>query len=73
MIETRHMAGQPFSVLSYVIFKERKTRLYHRQDLLALFKVIQPRPQGAFPWLSRPAPKAREKRPGDEVESHHQY
>ena len=34
----------------------------------------QPRPQGAFPWLwgrggtcSCPAPKAREKRPGDEV------
>ena len=32
----------------------------------------QPRPQGAFPWLwgrgfSRPVPKAREKRPGDEV------
>ena len=29
---------------------------------------VQPRPQGAFPWLwGRPAPKAREKRPGDEV------
>ena len=29
----------------------------------------QPRPQGAFPWLwgRGPAPKAREKRPGDEV------
>ena len=27
--------------------------------------AYQPRPQGAFPW--RPAPKAREKRPGDEV------
>ena len=35
--------------------------------------LSQPRPQGAFPWLwgrggkRRPAPKAREKRPGDEV------
>ena len=28
---------------------------------------MQPRPQGAFPWLWRPAPKAREKRHGDEV------
>ena len=29
---------------------------------------MQPRPQGAFPWLwGRGAPKAREKRPGDEV------
>ena len=30
----------------------------------------QPRPQGAFPWLwsRRPTSKAREKRPGDEVE-----
>ena len=27
---------------------------------------FQPRPQGAFPWLC--APKAREKRPGDEVD-----
>ena len=32
------------------------------------FHFPQPRPQGAFPWLwGRPAPKAREKRPGDEV------
>ena len=27
--------------------------------------LSQPRPQGAFPWLW--GPKAREKRPGDEV------
>ena len=37
---------------------------------LTFFQVAQsenqPRPQGAFPWLF-PAPKAREKRPGDEV------
>ena len=31
-------------------------------------RKMQPRPQGAFPWLwGRGAPKAREKRPGDEV------
>ena len=32
--------------------------------------VLQPRPQGAFPWLWRwgPTSKAREERPGDEVE-----
>ena len=31
---------------------------------------MQPRPQGAFPWLwGRGGPKAREKRPGDEVAS----
>ena len=29
------------------------------------YRDAQPRPQGAFPWL---CPKAREKRPGDEVE-----
>ena len=29
-------------------------------------KISQPRPQGAFPW---PTSKAREKRPGDEVEN----
>ena len=29
-------------------------------------KMSQPRPQGAFPW---PTSKAREKRPGDEVEN----
>ena len=28
---------------------------------------MQPRPQGAFPWLWRWYSKAREKRPGDEV------
>ena len=28
---------------------------------------MQPRPQGAFPWLWRWDSKAREKRPGDEV------
>ena len=32
------------------------------------YQSFQPRPQGAFPWLwGRGAPKAREKRPGDEV------
>ena len=34
-------------------------------NLLSFYPCSQPRPQGAFPWLS--APKAREKRPGDEV------
>ena len=29
--------------------------------------TCQPRPQGAFPWLWGRGPKAREKRPGDEV------
>ena len=29
-------------------------------------KMSQPRPQGAFPW---PTSKAREKRPGEEVEN----
>ena len=35
-----------------------------------LYRNVQPRPQGAFPWLwgRGPAPKAREKCPGDEVE-----
>ena len=28
---------------------------------------LQPRPQGAFPWLCRWRPTSREKRPGDEV------
>ena len=28
---------------------------------------MQPRPQGAFPWLCRWDSKGREKRPGDEV------
>ena len=30
--------------------------------------IIQPRPQGAFLWLWGRGPKAREKRPGDEVD-----
>ena len=38
-------------------------------NVLNRVSKIQPRPQGAFPWLwgRGPAPKAREKRPGDEV------
>ena len=37
--------------------------------LITFWRIFQqPRPQGAFPWLSRPASKAREKRPGNEVD-----
>ena len=78
---TQSLSFHPYFLFYFIFFQAWRTTNKHRvnrltfgwEDLDPVNKkktnLIQPRPQGAFPWLwGRHAPKAREKRPGDEVE-----